>query len=41
MQKKMKAARFYKVGDTLKIDLIPIPQLYTSDVLINVKACGI
>ena len=41
MQKKMKAARFYKVGEPLRIDLIPIPQLEPGDVLVNVKACGI
>jgi len=41
MQKKMKSARFYKVGEPLKIDLIPIPQLEQGDVLVNVKACGI
>lgn len=41
MPKKMRAARFYKVGMPLKIDLIPIPALGTGDVLVNVKACGI
>ena len=41
MQEKMKAARFYKVGEPLKIDLISIPQLGPGDVLVNVKACGI
>lgn len=41
MPEKMKAARFYKVGDPLKIDLIPIPELGPGDVLVNVKACGI
>jgi propanol-preferring alcohol dehydrogenase len=41
MQEKMKGARFYKVGEPLKIDLIPIPQLEQGDVLVNVKACGI
>lgn len=39
--KKMRAARFYKVGAPLKIDLIPIPKLGPEDVLIDVKACGI
>ena len=37
----MKAARFYKVGEPLKIDTIPIPKLGPEDVLVNVKACGI
>jgi len=41
MEEKMKAARFYMVGESLKIDLIPIPQLEPGDVLVNVKACGI
>jgi len=41
MQEKMKAARFYKVGDPLKIDLIPIPKLGSGDVLVKVKVCGI
>jgi len=41
MQKKMKAARFYKVADPLKIDLIPIPDLGRGDVLVHMKACGI
>jgi alcohol dehydrogenase, propanol-preferring len=41
MKEKMKAARFYKVGEPLKIDLIPIPQLEPGDLLVNVKACGI
>jgi 2-desacetyl-2-hydroxyethyl bacteriochlorophyllide A dehydrogenase len=41
MLEKMRAARFYKVGESLKIDLIPIPKLGSGDVLVNVKACGI
>ena len=41
MQEKMKAARFYKVGEPLKIDTIPTPKLGPDDVLVNVKACGI
>jgi len=41
MQRKMRAARFYKVKESLKIDLIPIPKLGSGDVLVNVKACGI
>jgi len=41
MSKKMEAARFYKVGDPLKIDLIPIPELGRDEVLVDIKACGI
>jgi alcohol dehydrogenase, propanol-preferring len=41
MPEKMKAARFYKVGDPLKIDLIPIPELGRDEVLVDMKACGI
>jgi propanol-preferring alcohol dehydrogenase len=41
MQEKMKAARFYKIGEPLKIDLIPVPRLGSEDVLVDVKACGI
>jgi len=37
----MKAARFYKVGEPLKIDLIHVPELGPGDVLVDVKACGI
>jgi 2-desacetyl-2-hydroxyethyl bacteriochlorophyllide A dehydrogenase len=41
MKEKMRAARFYSVGEPLKIDLIPIPELGSGDVLIGVKVCGI
>jgi 2-desacetyl-2-hydroxyethyl bacteriochlorophyllide A dehydrogenase len=41
MQEKMRAARFYKVGEPLKIDTIPIPKLGAGNVLVDVKACGI
>jgi len=41
MKEKMRAARFYSVGGPLKIDSIPIPELRSGDVLIDVKACGI
>ena len=41
MQGKMKAGRFYKVGEPLKIDTIPIPKLEPGDVLVDIKACGI
>jgi len=37
----MKAARFYRVGEPLKIDTIPIPEPGPGDVLVDVKACGI
>ena len=41
MQGKMKAARFYRVGDPLKIDALPVPELEPEEVLLDVKACGI
>ena len=41
MQEKMKAARFHKVGEPLKEEAIPIPELGSGEVLVNVKACGI
>jgi 2-desacetyl-2-hydroxyethyl bacteriochlorophyllide A dehydrogenase len=41
MVEKMRAGRFYKVGEPLKIDLIPIPGLGAEDVLVDMKACGI
>jgi len=41
MPEKMKAGRFYKVGEPLKIDTIPIPKLEPGDVLVDIKACGI
>jgi propanol-preferring alcohol dehydrogenase len=41
MQEKMKAARFYKVRESLKIDIIPVPELGPEEVLVDVKACGI
>jgi 2-desacetyl-2-hydroxyethyl bacteriochlorophyllide A dehydrogenase len=41
MPEKMKAARFYKVGEPLKIDLVPIPELGRDEVLVDIKACGI
>ncbi len=41
MKEKMKAARFYKVGEPLKIDTIPLPELGPEDVLVDTKACGI
>ncbi|MGZ3535860.1 MAG: alcohol dehydrogenase catalytic domain-containing protein, partial [Thermodesulfobacteriota bacterium] len=41
MQEKMKAARFYKVGKPLKVEAVPILELSSGEVLVNVKACGI
>jgi 2-desacetyl-2-hydroxyethyl bacteriochlorophyllide A dehydrogenase len=41
MKEKMKAARFYKVGDPLKVEMVPVPKLEGNEVLLNVKACGI
>lgn len=41
MQSGMKAARFYKVGEPLKVEAIPVPEPSTGEVLVNVKACGI
>ncbi len=41
MKEKMKAARFYKVGEPLRVEKVPIPVLGPEEVLINVKACGI
>jgi 2-desacetyl-2-hydroxyethyl bacteriochlorophyllide A dehydrogenase len=38
---KMRATRFYKVGEPLKIESIPIPKLDRGEVLVNIKACGI
>lgn len=41
MKGKMKAARFYKVNEPLKIETIPIPQIEEDEVLVDVKATGI
>ena len=41
MKQKMKAARFYKVGEPLKVEAIPVPEPNTGEVLVDVKACGI
>ena len=41
MTEKMKAARFYGVGEPLRIDKIPVPKLDPGDVLVEIKACGI
>ncbi len=37
----MKAARFYKIGEPLKVEAIAVPELSPDEVLIGVKACGI
>jgi len=41
MPEKMKAARFYEVGEHVRIDKIPVPRLGPGDVLVEIKACGI
>jgi len=41
MTEKMRAARFYEVGKSLRIDKIPAPRLGPGDVLVEIKACGI
>ncbi len=41
MKGKMRAARFYGVGDPLRIEFIPIPELEEGEVLVRIKACGI
>ena len=41
MRTEMRAGRFYEVGKPLKVEAIPIPELSSGEVLVNVKACGI
>ena len=41
MKKTMRVARLHRVGEELKIDEIPIPEIGPNDVLVKVKACGI
>lgn len=41
MMDKMRAGRFYKVGEPVKIEFIPIPELDEEEVLVRIKACGI
>ena len=41
MKERMRAARFNKVGEPLKVEAIPIPELSSSEVLVRVRACGI
>jgi D-arabinose 1-dehydrogenase-like Zn-dependent alcohol dehydrogenase len=40
MQKTMRAARMHEVGKPMSIDTIPLPQIEATDVLVQVKACG-
>jgi D-arabinose 1-dehydrogenase-like Zn-dependent alcohol dehydrogenase len=40
MTKMMRAARMHKVGGPMSIDTIPVPKLGSTDVLVQVKACG-
>jgi len=37
----MKAARLHKVGETMKIEQLPIPEPGQNDVLVRVRSCGI
>jgi D-arabinose 1-dehydrogenase-like Zn-dependent alcohol dehydrogenase len=37
----MIAARVYRYGESMKLDQIPIPEPRSTDVLADVKACGI
>ena len=37
----MKAARFYKVGEPLRIEEVDIPGISPEEVLVKIKACGI
>lgn len=41
MKRKMKSARFYRVGEPIRIELLPIPELGPEEVLVEIKACGI
>jgi 2-desacetyl-2-hydroxyethyl bacteriochlorophyllide A dehydrogenase len=41
MTEKMRAARFYGVGEPLRIDRISVPKLGPEDVLVEMHACGI
>ncbi|MEM2983642.1 MAG: zinc-binding dehydrogenase [Candidatus Jordarchaeaceae archaeon] len=41
MEATMRAARFYKAGEPLTIEELPIPKIGAGEVLIKVKACGI
>ena len=41
MKELMKAARLHKIGEELRTDCVPIPEVGVSDVLIKIKASGI
>src|SRR5512136_2635651 len=41
MRKEMRAARFYKVGEPLKVETLAIPEVSSDEVLVDVMACGI
>jgi len=41
MEGKMRAARLYKPGEPLKMEEVPIPQVNSGEVLVEMKACGI
>ena len=41
MKKTMKAAVLHKIGDTLRIEQVPVPTPGRGDVLIKVTACGV
>ncbi len=40
MIEKMKAAKFYEVGEPLRIDKIPVPKLGPGDVLVEINNLG-
>lgn len=40
MTEKMKAARFYEVGEPLRIDKTPVPELGPGDVLVEINNLG-
>jgi alcohol dehydrogenase len=41
MSKKMRAARMHAVGQPLEVDLLEVPEPRPTDVVVEVKACGI
>lgn len=41
MTTMMRAAQMHEVGKPMEINLIPVPQVRPTDVLVKVKACGI
>lgn len=41
MKDTMRAQRFYKVNEPLKLEVLPIPQIGPEEVLVDVKATGI